>query len=237
MDPGSGPAALSCPTPNTTIQCFIFASFGQVAGGPDACTDTCSTEMLTGESSCCAKACTASDGFLPATGASSSVDAAKCEDNSWVTGTTEDCGTESSGGYCDCCPDCYSCVHGDPPAGDVAEDKNSSGSARAEQKPRQRLLVDNRFCDCRSGLDVAPDYAPCWNSCLDCLGDDGEVSYMPSDVAASCIGQAHCYLYATQDGQDGTWFSCGNSTASSCTASDIVKVPDESKVKAAALCG
>ena len=72
-------------------------------------------------------------------------------------------------GFCDCCPDCLDCVH----------PKNGSAS-----------LVANRFCDCRKGLEVSPDYAPCWNSCLDCLGDDGQVAYMPGDVAAACLGSS-----------------------------------------------
>jgi hypothetical protein len=261
MDPDGGPAALTCPTPNTTIQCFVFASFGQVAGGPDACTDSCSLDMLTGSSSCCAQACTASGngGFNPPSAA-----AAKCSDNVWMPGTTEECGSEFSGGFCDCCPDCYSCVHGEEPS-DVttttttttaaAEGTTMTAAAAAATTTMTtttmtttttttnpgaaRELVDNRFCDCRSGLDVAPDYAPCWNSCLDCLGDDGDVSYMPADVAAGCVNQASCFLYGTQAGNQGTWYSCADGDAAACNASaaGTVIVPDNSKVKAAALCG
>jgi hypothetical protein len=49
------PAAIACPTPGQTIQCWIFASWGRVAGGPDACTDVCSTGEGEGEHSCCAR--------------------------------------------------------------------------------------------------------------------------------------------------------------------------------------
>ena len=140
----------------------------------------------------------------------------------------DSCGSDTSGGYCDCCPDCYSCVHGDqPPA-----------ATELEQEPAASL-VENTFCDCRAGLDVAPDYAPCWNSCLDCLGDDGSVAYMPDDVAAACIDAEECFLYGVQEGASGTWYSCTSGDVSSCTASSAATatLPDYSKLKAAALCG
>ena len=109
-------------------------------------------------------------------------------------------------------PDCSDCVHGAP------------------EKPTS--YVDNSFCDCRSGLDVAPDYAPCWNSCLDCFGDDGEIVYMPSDLAEACLGEEVCFIRA--DPTTLQWYSCdGTMSDSSCTASSagVQSIPDMSKSK------
>ena len=133
---------------------------------------------------------------------------------SWVSDVTEECGSDFSGGYCDCCPDCYSCVHGGeddfphpalPESESQSESRSESESQlndeysasslwgrmakQSEPVVQRRRLFDNAFCDCRSGLDVSPDYSPCWNSCLDCLGDDGIIAYMPGDVAEACVGK------------------------------------------------
>lgn len=132
MNPGDGPTHLACPVATQTVRCFVFASWGQVAGGPDSCADACSTEARAGAASCCGKACVGDP-----TGD------ATCHGNAWhpAPGPGE-CGASGTG-WCDCCPDCYDCVH--PP-------------------PSNASLVDNRFCDCRRGLEVSPDYSPCWNS-------------------------------------------------------------------------
>ena len=126
-------------------------------------------------------------------------------------------------GFCDCCPDCLDCVH------------PMNGSAS---------LVANRFCDCRRGLEVSPDYAPCWNSCLDCLGDDGMVAYMPGDVAAACLGSSACYPWAKPDAPTAgynSWYSCASPDAASCRPSyeqrTSAQIPPMSKMKMAALCG
>ena len=42
---------------NSFTRSLVSLLANQVAGGPDACTDTCSMSMLEGEQSCCAKAC------------------------------------------------------------------------------------------------------------------------------------------------------------------------------------
>ena len=218
MNPGDGPPTLACPNPSQKVRCFVFASWGQVAGGPDACTDECSTKEKTGAESCCGKACTAPGGF------SLSDDDAKCADNAWHPDQSGDCGAGGRG-YCDCCPDCEQCVH----------PKNESSSAS---------LVANRFCDCRRGTEVSPDYSPCWNSCLDCLGDDGVVAYMPLDVAADCVGSSACYPWAKPDsptkGYNG-WFSCTSPDPAACRPSHQQRksadIPPQSKMKMAALCG
>merc|ERR1711982_297430 len=79
--------------------------------------------------------------------------------------------------------------------------------------------VANRFCDCRKGLDVSPDYSPCWNSALDCFGDDGQIAYMPEDVASSCVGKSSCYVLTDSNPEEGVgfWSKCTSSQASSCT--------------------
>ena len=244
-----GPLTLSCPTDGQTIKCFVFASWGQVAGGPDACTDSCSTSMKSGAESCCGKACTSAG--------HSDVASAKCSSNKWVAGTNGSCGNHSkgfAGGYCDCCPNCYDCVHGPPPpetlfptrAAPTATKLRGGPPAAAEAPARsnpRRSLVAARFCDCRFGLTVSPDYTPCWNSCLDCLGDDGDVSYMPDDVAASCVGgTSTCSFMVVEEGNSSDsnqWFKCSSSSPSSCTASTAgsVSVPAMPKLKVAALCG
>lgn len=104
--------------------------------------------------------------------------------------------------------------------------------------------MNNRFCDCRRGLEVSPDYSPCWNSCLDCLGDDGIIAYMPPDVAAVCVGTPECRPWAEPDFPKkgfNSWFSCQGPDPKSCTPStqktSAVLPPGESKMKMAALCG
>ena len=63
--------------------------------------------MQTGKDSCCGKACTSTDYFT-------SSNDVKCSNNLWKSGTTESCGNSFSDGYCDCCPDCFDCVHPKP---------------------------------------------------------------------------------------------------------------------------
>lgn len=225
------PAQAACPKGGDVIKCFVFASWGQVAGGPDALTDTCSTEMGTGSKSCCAKACTSKSGTTDESGTT-------CENNAWITSKTDTCG-QSGDGYCDCCPNCFDCVH----------PKNLPVPAPLNT---QRSYVANRFCDCRAGLDVAPDYSPCWNSGLDCFGDDGTVQYMPEDIAASCIGEKSCYVFAALENSSsidetfphstdvkGYWQKCTSSMASSCTNSktETTGLPAMSKAKGIVLCG
>lgn len=212
----TSPVAASCPDPSHSIQCVIFASWGQVAGGPDACTDECSTGMKGGDESCCAKACTAGSSFR-------SSDDAKCSGNQWLSTPSSACKSESEAGYCDCCPDCLDCVHGSPP--ELARELGS--------------YVDNRFCDCRNGLEVAFDYSPCWNSCLDCLGDDGTVDYLPEDVAATCIGKAECFVRVKQGTNSNDWYSCTSLAEGSCVKSNSGSGSSDSKAKAkgAFLCG
>lgn len=219
QNPGANtPAVVSCPDSRQTIKCFVFSSWGQVAGSPDACSDRCSTHMLEGANSCCGQACTAA-----------AETSAQCDNNKWIVGATAECGTAFAGGYCDCCPNCYDCVHGPP-------------VTTAPKRRHSRSLVDNRFCDCRNGLQLSSDYTPCWNSCLDCLGDDGDVSYMPEDVGEACIGKSECYievLAGADDASGNNWYHCTSSDPSSCTISSkgSVSIPNQSKFKAAALCG
>jgi len=231
-DDATMPAQAACPKGGDVMKCFVFASWGQVAGGPDAFGDTCSTQMLTGSKSCCAKACTSSGDLQMSTKSSTN-----CKNNKWMTSKTASCG-KGGDGYCDCCPNCFDCVHpANPPA--------------PSPSTVQKSFVENRFCDCRKGLDVAPDYAPCWNSGLDCFGDDGTVQYMPDDIAASCIGKESCYIFAQEssssidekfppssDGK-GYWQKCTSSATSSCTKSSTqtTGLPDKSKAKGIVLCG
>merc|ERR1711907_698683 len=148
--------------------------------------------MKSGAESCCAKACTGSSGFR--------VDSdAHCSNNQWLGES------DASEGYCDCAPDCYDCVHGPPPPAPAPAPLGS--------------FVDNRFCDCRNGLDVASDYAPCWDSCLDCLGDDGNVNYMPDDVAASCVGKNACYVKVEHSQTSDDWYHCSSLAETSCVKS------------------
>lgn len=209
-------ATPTCPNSQHTIKCVIFASWGQVAGGPDACTDTCSTQMLTGEKSCCGKACTSDPSEDVLSFPPSPSPSANCSSNKWVSDTT------AAGGYCDCKPNCLECVHPKP---------------AVELQAQAKSFVDNRFCDCRKGLDVSSDYTPCWNSCLDCLGDDGDVQYMPKDVAESCIGQSQCSLKVELS--EKSWYKCSSTQSSSCTKSSEVSgsLPNQPKAKGAMLCG
>lgn len=105
MNAGDGPTHLACPVPSQRIKCFVFASWGQVAGGPDSCTDSCSTEAKAGAESCCGKACTDPGSFSAA-----GDDDAKCQNNVWHPEQEGNCGA-SQNGYCDCCPNCLECVH------------------------------------------------------------------------------------------------------------------------------
>jgi hypothetical protein len=218
----TAPAAAACPNPDHSIKCVIFASWGQVAGGPDACTDTCSTEMKSGSESCCAEACTGSSGFR--------VDSdAHCSNNKWLGES------DSSEGHCDCAPDCYDCVHGPDEDSDAEEDLTTPAPAPAPLGS----YVDNSFCDCRNGLDVASDYAPCWDSCLDCLGDDGTVNYMPDDVAASCVGKSACYVKVEHGKKSDDWYHCSSLAEASCVKSSSGSGSSDEKAKAKGvfLCG
>lgn len=222
-DGATDPAQAACPKSGDVIKCFVFASWGQVAGGPDAVGDTCSTQMGSGSQSCCAKACTSS-GLQGGVGTST-----KCQNNQWMPKAAGTCGTRGDG-YCDCCPNCYDCVHGPPPP-------SPAPSAGVSAKSH----VANRFCDCRKGLDVSPDYSPCWNSALDCFGDDGQIAYMPEDVASSCVGKSSCYVLTDSNPEEGVgfWSKCTSSQASSCTASstESTNIPDQPKAKGMFLCG
>jgi len=223
-DDATAPATATCPNAQHELKCVIFASWGQVAGGPDACTDTCSTNMLTGAGSCCGKACTSAgqEEMSSPPAVSPTASAANCTNNKWVSGVTSQCGSTFAGGYCDCCPNCFDCVHPPPPS-----------------KMQAKSFVANRFCDCRKGLEVASDYSPCWNSCLDCLGDDGQVQYMTEDVAEFCIGKAECSVKVEASTRGNYWYKCSSKEDSSCTKSSQASgtVPQMPKAKGAMLCG
>lgn len=207
-------AGHACPDPNQTIQCFFTAGWGSVAGLCETCENTCSLDSATGAASCCGTACTTSPGPTGSAGT-------ECSDNTWVNDSSLDCGNAFSDGCCDCYPDCASCLN-DAPA------------------PQ----LDHTFCDCRKGTATSPDWAPCWNSCLDCFGDNdaaANIAYLPEAlVEAECLGQSSCFVgTAYNDDGTGTWSGCDSADdLTTCTRDygtvDLVNAP---KYKAIALCG
>lgn len=141
---GVGVAEFQCPQPGTTVKCMLTIGWGSVAGTCTTCSDACSLGALSGEDSCCGTACT-QDG--------SSGD---CQNNAWIPTSAGGCGSEYSDGHCDCCPSCDECL-----SSSLGSDQSPPGSG-----------VDSRFCDCRNGLETSLDWTPCWNSCMDCFGDN-----------------------------------------------------------------
>ena len=219
--PSDGVAAFICPA-NTTIKCAITIGWGSVAGTCDACSAPCSLNGASGSSSCCAESCV--------------VDTDLCSNDTWEPGFTDTCGSEESGGFCSCCPDCAGCKV-------FAED--ASVTLPGAQ-------VDSSVCDCRNGLDTSSDWTPCWNSCVDCFGDGPQPTpltrpaFPPFEVVNSCFGKSECYLgnFYNMDGNgnitNGTWALCNDSSIESCTKdlNTTAKLDDGlSKFKGLMLCG
>ena len=198
-----GAAAFACPAVGTTVQCAITIGWGSVAGTCSTCANICSTSGATGEASCCAQACSANQASDP------------CPDTAWIVGASVgECGSDSSGGYCDCCPDCGGCLKQEPPG--VASTAPGLESA---------------FCDCRDGLAASPDWTPCWGSCVDCFGDNapaGQIAYPPAElIDGFCVGNSSCFIGISQDSDSddggggggaptGTWYGCTSPDPTSC---------------------
>lgn len=95
-------SVFECPVANTNILCILTIGWGSVAGDCDTCYDSCSINSGEGIDSCCGIACEESDG---------SVGDDDCGDTSWIPNQfTDECGSNSTGGYCDCCPNCGVCL-------------------------------------------------------------------------------------------------------------------------------
>ena len=105
--------------------------------------------------------------------------------------------------------------------------------------------IDESFCDCRNGLSVSDDYAPCWNSCMDCFGDStngpGDVTLYPSEalIGDNCLGKDACYIGTlTNDDGSGNWAECESDDVATCEKiGDSLTLMDEAKFKALMLCG
>lgn len=216
-DGSSGSVAqFQCPQPDTTVKCVLTMGWGSVAGSCSTCNDACSLEALGGEDSCCGVACMR-DGR-----------SGDCQQTEWIPASAGGCGSEYSDGYCNCCPECGDCL-----TSPLGSDRPGSG-------------LDSSFCDCRNGLETSLDWAPCWNSCMDCFGDNapaGEVVYPPAELVSECVGSGACYvgilLNSTSPGPPlGMYASCTSLDAGSCTpVGQPSSVINGAKMKGLVLCG
>lgn len=186
--PSGDIASGTCPA-GKTVACLMQAGWGQVAGNCDACAnDDCSRTGATGSKSCAAEACT-KDGTAAVAGA-------KCAGNKWVDGASP-VDKAHVDGYCDCSPDCGVCDDGPPGFLEVG--------------------VDSSACDVRNGTLPAADGAGCWDSCVDCMGDDDShggpgavhVAFMPEAMGAKIVGAANWTTYNVGHANStGTWWLC-----------------------------
>ena len=249
-------SAFECPAGNE-LKCVLFAGWGSVAGSCTSCENSCSGG-LAGDESCCGKACTA--------------DTSACQAFTWISGVTDDlCGNAGSDGYCSCCPDCATCggssvddsaeecvcqpmcsdsggcyeVSGGEQCQDGGGPTNLCGSTCEACPSHVGNGIDESFCDCRSGLSMSADYAPCWNSCMDCFGDsknrpDDVILYPPQNlIAGNCLQQGSCYI-GTLRNPDGTvnWATCNSEDATTCVPTgDALELNDDAKFKGLFLCG
>ena len=187
QNPTGDVASGRCPAEGTTVQCLLQAGWGQIAGNCDACDKAeCSRKGLSGAESCAALACTDSPGFLGA-GAGT-----KCQGNAWKDGPSP-YDPAHADGYCDCAPDCADCDGPGPADG--------------------ALGVTSSSCDARNGTAPASDWANCWNSCVDCMGDDlshqGIAKYMPEAMGQQIVGTANWTTYNVGHyNGTGTWWLC-----------------------------
>ena len=187
QNPTGDVASGRCPAEGTTVQCLLQAGWGQIAGNCDACDEAeCSRKGLSGAESCAALACTDSPGFLGA-GAGT-----KCQGNAWKDGPSP-YDPAHADGYCDCAPDCADCDGPGPADG--------------------ALGVTSSSCDARNGTAPASDWANCWNSCVDCMGDDlshqGIAKYMPEAMGQQIVGTANWTTYNVGHyNGTGTWWLC-----------------------------
>ena len=219
QNPTGDVATGTCPA-GTAVKCLIQAGWGQVAGNCDACDkQECSKTGAAGEKSCAALACTDSGNVGAAAGTS-------CQGNAWKSGTSPVDPTHTDG-YCDCAPDCGDC---DGPPGVLEGDK---------------FGVTPSFCDVRNGTSVSTDWAGCFNSCVDCMGDDlthqGVARYMPEAMGQQIIGSKNWTTYNVGHyNGTGSWWLCKTDNpvhAGDCTWMGLADgLPNGPKFKGLALC-
>jgi hypothetical protein len=116
----------------------------------------------------------------------------KCQGNAWKDGPSP-YDPAHADGYCDCAPDCADCDGPGPADG--------------------ALGVTSSSCDARNGTAPASDWANCWNSCVDCMGDDlshqGIAKYMPEAMGQQIVGTANWTTYNVGHyNGTGTWWLC-----------------------------
>lgn len=197
------------------------AGWGQVAGNCDACTSDASTSGAIGAASVAALACAKSGAFFG--------EDTKCSGNTWKTDVSPIDPTHTDG-YCDCSPTCGDC---DGPQALEAL------SARAD------VGVDSQLCDARNGTKVSEDWAGCWDSCVDCMGDDlshhGIVKYMPEAMGLGIVGTENWTTFNVGHANStGSWWLCKTDSPThkgDCTWMGLADgLPGMPKFKGLALC-
>ena len=205
---GWGYGASSCPVEGQTVQCLMQAGWGMVAGSCSSCESKCSTTGASGAASCAALACL---DVAPTSAARTSDElfGISCTGNSWIAETSP-IDPSHTDGYCDCSPYCGYCLH-------------------AEE---EEVGVTSSYCDARNGTTVSKDWASCWDSCVDCMGDDGAVSFMPEQMCLGIVGSHNwTTLAVAHTNYTGTWWLCSDDTypPTSCNNMGVSPLPDMPK--------